>query len=184
MKKKFCLLFVLVFVFVSIAQFSVLASDIMPLNNNTLAAKTRFSISNTGEAGLLSTANSIETATNNQTRCTSLTSTKTSQTYTFTIASEDVGSLVRVAMAYTVPVDASGSHGENEIEVYTIPNLDLYVYAPNNSVANWISGTTNNNVEIVEFTPTVPGLYTIEVNTVTGTASTESIYFGVAWSIQ
>lgn len=135
-------------------------------------------------AGLLSTANSIETATNNQTRCTSLTSTKTSQTYTFTIASEDVGSLVRVAMAYTVPVDASGSHGENEIEVYTIPNLDLYVYAPNNSVANWISGTTNNNVEIVEFTPTVPGLYTIEVNTVTGTASTESIYFGVAWSIQ
>lgn len=50
MKKKICLLFVLVFVFVSIAQFSVLASDIMPLNNNTLAAKTRFSISNTGEA--------------------------------------------------------------------------------------------------------------------------------------
>ena len=50
MKKKFCLLFILVFVFVSIVQFSVLASDIMPLNNNTLAAKTRFSISNTGEA--------------------------------------------------------------------------------------------------------------------------------------
>lgn len=50
MKKKFCLLFVLVFVFVSIAQFSVLASDIMPLNNNTLAAKTRFAISDTGEA--------------------------------------------------------------------------------------------------------------------------------------
>ena len=50
MKKKFCLLFILVFVFVSIVQFSVLASDIMPLNNNTLATKTRFSISNTGEA--------------------------------------------------------------------------------------------------------------------------------------
>lgn len=50
MKKKFCLLFILVFVFVSIVQFSVLASDIMPLNNNTLATKTRFSISDTGEA--------------------------------------------------------------------------------------------------------------------------------------
>ena len=50
MKKKFCLLFAWVFVFVSIAQFSVLASDIMPLNNNTLVVKTRFSISDTGEA--------------------------------------------------------------------------------------------------------------------------------------
>lgn len=52
MKKKFCLLFVLVVVFVSIAQFSVLASDIMPLNNNTLAAKTRFVISDTGDAAV------------------------------------------------------------------------------------------------------------------------------------
>ena len=50
MKKKFCLLFVLVFVFVSIAQFSVLASGIMPLNNNTNLTKTKFSISDTGEA--------------------------------------------------------------------------------------------------------------------------------------
>ena len=52
MKKKFCLLFVLVFVFVSVSQFSVLASDIMPLNNNTLATKTRFAISDTGDASV------------------------------------------------------------------------------------------------------------------------------------
>lgn len=52
MKKKFCLLFVLVFVFVSIAQFSVLASDIMPLNNNTNLTKTRFAISDTGDAAV------------------------------------------------------------------------------------------------------------------------------------
>lgn len=50
MKKKFCLLFVMVFVFASMAQFSVLASDIMPLNNNTLATKTRFVISDSGDA--------------------------------------------------------------------------------------------------------------------------------------
>ena len=50
MKKKFCLLFVLLFVFANVAQISVLASDIMPRNNNTLATKTRFSISDTGEA--------------------------------------------------------------------------------------------------------------------------------------
>lgn len=50
MKKKICLLFALVFVFASVAQFSVLASDIMPLNNNTGLTKTKFAISNTGDA--------------------------------------------------------------------------------------------------------------------------------------
>ncbi len=50
MKKKLCLLFVLVFVFASVAQFSVLASDIMPLNNNTNLTKTKFVISDTGDA--------------------------------------------------------------------------------------------------------------------------------------
>ena len=50
MKKKICLLFLLVFVFACVVQFSVLASDIMPLNNNTNLTKTRFSISDTGEA--------------------------------------------------------------------------------------------------------------------------------------
>ena len=50
MRKKICLLFVLVFVFSSIAQFSVLASDVMPLNNNTNLTKTRFLITDTGDA--------------------------------------------------------------------------------------------------------------------------------------
>ena len=50
MKKKICLLLVLAFVFASVSQFSVLASDIMPLNNNTLAVNTNFIISDTGEA--------------------------------------------------------------------------------------------------------------------------------------
>ena len=50
MRKKICLLFVLVFVFASIAQFSVLASDVMPLNNNTNLTKTRFLITDTGDA--------------------------------------------------------------------------------------------------------------------------------------
>lgn len=50
MKKKFCLLFVLLFVFANVAQISVLASDIMPLNNNTGLIKTRFVITDTGDA--------------------------------------------------------------------------------------------------------------------------------------
>ena len=50
MKKKICLLFVLIFVFASVTQLSVLASDIMPLNNNTNLTKTNFVISDTGDA--------------------------------------------------------------------------------------------------------------------------------------
>ena len=49
MKKMFCLLFVLLFVFANVAQISVLASDIMPLNNTGLT-KTRFVITDTGDA--------------------------------------------------------------------------------------------------------------------------------------
>ena len=47
---KICILFVLVFVFASVVQFSVLASDVMPLNNNTNLTKTRFLITDTGDA--------------------------------------------------------------------------------------------------------------------------------------
>lgn len=50
MKKKLCLLFVLVLIFAGIIQSSVLASNIMPLNNNTNLTKTRFLISDSGEA--------------------------------------------------------------------------------------------------------------------------------------
>ena len=50
MKKKICLLFVLVFIFASVAQLSVQASDIMPLNNNTNLTKTKFAILDKGEA--------------------------------------------------------------------------------------------------------------------------------------
>ena len=50
MKKKFCLFFGLVFFLVSVMPFSVLASDIMPLNNNTAVTKTSFVISSTGDA--------------------------------------------------------------------------------------------------------------------------------------
>ena len=48
--KKICLVLAFIFVFVNIMQFAVLASDIMPLNNNVLSTKTRFTISDTGEA--------------------------------------------------------------------------------------------------------------------------------------
>ena len=135
-------------------------------------------------AGLLSTNNALNVEINNQSRCSSLTSSNTFQEYTFAITTQDIGSIVRISMAYTVPVNAFGNHGKYEFDTYPIPNLDLLVYAPNNTVASWTSGTMQNNVEIIEFTPTVPGYYKIKVQTVNGTASSERIYFGIAWSIQ
>lgn len=136
-------------------------------------------------AGLMSTANALELESNNQSRCSTLTASKTTQTYTFTISNSNVGSTVRVALAYCVPVDAVRNHTSENFEAYTIPNLDLRIYAPGNSTASYISGSANNNnVEIIEFTPEIAGSYTIEVATISGTDSTENIYFGVAWSIQ
>ena len=50
MKKIFCILFVLVFSFACLPQFSVLADGIIPRNNNVLSAKTEFAIVNNGIA--------------------------------------------------------------------------------------------------------------------------------------
>lgn len=120
----------------------------------------------------MSTANALELESNNQSRCSTLTASKTTQTYTFTISNSNVGSTVRVALAYCVPVDAVRNHTSENFEAYTIPNLDLRIYAPGNSTASYISGSANNNnVEIIEFTPEIAGSYTIEVATISGTDS-------------
>ncbi len=52
MKKKICLLFVLVFVLACLPQFSVSASEIMPRNNNTLMTNTTFVIYDGGDAAV------------------------------------------------------------------------------------------------------------------------------------
>lgn len=50
MKNKFCLLLALIFIFSCGGQYSVLASDIIHRNNNTLTTITNFTISESGEA--------------------------------------------------------------------------------------------------------------------------------------
>ena len=135
-------------------------------------------------AGLLSTVNALDVEINNQSRSSNLSADHTEQTYTFTISSDDVGSTVRIAMAFTVPVDIAGNHEEESTISYTIPNLDLSVFTPNTTVASWISATTNNNIEIVEFIPQVAGTYTIKVASTSEIESGNWIYYGVAWSIQ
>ena len=50
MKRKFCLIFAILFTLSALFSPSVLASDISLFNNNTASTATRFTISDTGEA--------------------------------------------------------------------------------------------------------------------------------------
>lgn len=52
MRRKVCLILSLVFVLSLIFQVAVLASDVMPLNNNTNLTRTSFVISDGGEASI------------------------------------------------------------------------------------------------------------------------------------
>lgn len=135
-------------------------------------------------AGVLDIDNALELVTKYQSRATYLSTNKVEQTYSFTISNSDIGSIVRIAMAYNIPVDATNDHSNETVITYAIPNLDLAVCTPNSSVANYSSTTTQSNVEIVEFIPQVAGTYIIRIYTISGTAAGKNIYFGVAWSIQ
>ena len=50
MKKKFCLIFAFMFLFLNVVQFPTAASDIMPRSNNTLSTNTSFIITSGGNA--------------------------------------------------------------------------------------------------------------------------------------
>ena len=52
MRKKLCLLFVLIFIFSSVVPNSVFASNVMPRNNNTLSTNTIFTIFDDGDAAV------------------------------------------------------------------------------------------------------------------------------------
>ncbi|MBQ8496758.1 MAG: hypothetical protein IJ489_04790 [Clostridia bacterium] len=130
-------------------------------------------------AGFLSTENALETTINGQTRCTTMTPSQMAHSYTFNVSSDNVGVLTRISMAFTVPVTCTGDHEDSSPTSYSIPNLDLEIYMPNNTITPYVSSVTTNNVEIVEFYPTVAGTYTIKI--VNTTPSTQNVYFGVAW---
>ena len=135
-------------------------------------------------AGLLSANESIKTTVNNQTRCSTITSPYNDYSYTFTVTSAEVGSTVRVSLAYSVPVIIGTDHSSLNVTTYPMPDLNLMVYSPNSAFPSWISATTNNNVEIVEFIPQVSGTYTIKITSSDTANYNNDIYFGVAWSIQ
>lgn len=132
-------------------------------------------------AGLVDFYNALGVTLNNQSRCSSISPTQQASIITLNVTTDDVGSIFRVSMAYTIPVECVGTHTSGNITTATIPNLDLAIYAPNSTMPLVTSGTTFNNIEIVEFTPPVAGTYTIKV--INTTPSTDNVYWGVAWHI-
>ncbi len=66
-----------------------------------------------------------------------------------------------------------------ECFTYLLPNLDLEIYdAAGNKIGS--STTIYNNLEIVDFTATIAGNYTIKINRISPTG--EKVYYGIAWT--
>ena len=81
----------------------------------------------------------------------------------------DANKVTRISLSFLKKITSTVEYG--------ISNLNLTIYdSLDNPVAS--SSTSRNNVEIVEFTPTQSGNYTICVENVS--SSTSTIY-GIAW---
>ncbi len=103
--------------------------------------------------------------------------------YTTTATFSASASSARVALVWLKRNKITGSHypttsGMPSITNPAISNLDLYVYAPNGTLVA-SSTTTRGNVEIVQFTPTVSGTYTIKVTRPSGTTDKDAL--ALAW---
>jgi hypothetical protein len=89
----------------------------------------------------------------------------------------------RVALTWSVPATCTGDRSACTYDP-TGPltaDLDLRVYDPNNvQVASSLS--SQNNYEIVEFTPSITGVHRIEVRAFTWTVPAQIIPIGIAWT--
>ena len=96
--------------------------------------------------------------------------------YTTQTLNLTTGSPVRIALAFEKRVDSTN--------VYTLADLDLSIYTPNGALMSYSSQTTNNNLEIIEFTPTIAGTYTVRItnfeSATMGLITSDTIY-SMAW---
>lgn len=114
-------------------------------------------------AGLVCAANVRDAVSNHNFSLYSVLATETYKTKN--IAITNTSKPIRIAISFL--------KGSNSLEDY-----DLTVKYGNSTVATSI--TTYNNVEIVEFTPSVAGTYTIYMTRMGGATEAET-YIGVAW---
>jgi hypothetical protein len=89
-------------------------------------------------------------------------------------------SQVRVALCWLKQNSISGDHSNaNNLSQIPLADYDLLVEDPNGGSVGNASISFNNNVEIVEFDPTISGTYTIRVTYVGGDSAKETI--ALAW---
>lgn len=103
----------------------------------------------------------------------------TSKTHTFTVTGDDTR--MRIALAFhKKSKDTTSESDSDHLDITTGDALDLNIYIrdPSGCIVG-SSITTKNNVEIVDFVPTVTGTYTIIVNR--EDFSSETAYYGIAW---
>ena len=129
-------------------------------------------------AGLVSAVNAIKIIDRGDFYSAAMTSSQTEKTYTWEVTADMVGKPLRISMAVMKPYqelhDVVSNNGISDI--YGLANLDLYLYYNTTQMKN--STTTKNNVEILEYTPTRTGTYSIKVKKVSAPAVTT--YYGLA----
>lgn len=101
----------------------------------------------------------------------------TVKTYTFTVSDSD--DLIRVSLTWLKNNQISStSHTDGSVTEGTVADLNLQVLNPSGTVVAE-SAKSSGNLEIVQFTPTVTGTYTVRV-TLAG-SSDKKTYFSASW---
>lgn len=101
--------------------------------------------------------------------------------HSFTVTSSDTW--IRVSLTWNIKA-VPGDYDDDDhdyINLGAITNLNLEVIDPNGNAVGAVgsSVTSNNNVEIVQFAPTMTGTYTIRVTR--ADSSSETVYYALAW---
>ena len=106
------------------------------------------------------------------------------QTHTFTVTSSD--SRIRVALSWNIKsLSSVDGHGTITSADTALPDLNLKIKDPTGTFVkdadghDLCSATTNNNVEILDFVPTMTGTYTIVV--VCSDNVTRTVPYSLAW---
>ncbi|MDE5884208.1 MAG: S8 family serine peptidase [Oscillospiraceae bacterium] len=130
-------------------------------------------------AGLLDIEKAIDTAKMAHYYNSELTPAKNEEKFTMNVTESE--KLVRVSLAFLMNSTSTIYNDENinAIRTSSLPNLNLVIYAPDGTLIR-SSSSTNNSVEIAEFTAPTAGTYTIRVYKY-GSALTENVKYGLSW---
>lgn len=128
-------------------------------------------------AGLLDTCGAVWVAENTRYIASSIGSNTATKAHSFYVSSSDDRIRLSLAFLRNSTINANNHPGVTP-NVSDLSNLNIAVYPPNSSTPIAVSNSSYNNVEIVDFEPTVAGTYTVVV---TNTSASATTYYGLAW---